>query len=92
MTREQPERAQLLRATLSRDQPTSSDRRRLEGAGTRGDEGRARLGDAVGERELEVLGDELADVGALDVLGLLELDNAEDLIRGLEKACLEVAG
>lgn len=33
----------------------------------------------MGERELEVLGDELADVRALDVLGLLELDDAEDL-------------
>ena len=39
----------------------------------------AGLGDAVRERELEVLGQELLDVRALDVVGLLELDNAEDL-------------
>lgn len=39
------------------------------------------LGDTVGERELEVLGEELADVRALDVLGLLKLDNTDDLER-----------
>jgi len=33
----------------------------------------------VGEGEGEVLGDELLDVRALDVLGLLDLDDAEDL-------------
>lgn len=33
----------------------------------------------MGEGESEVLGDELLDVGALDVLGLLDLNNAEDL-------------
>jgi hypothetical protein len=33
----------------------------------------------VGEREAEVLGEELADVGALDVLGLLELDDTENV-------------
>jgi len=37
------------------------------------------LGDTVGEREAQVLGDELADVGSLDVLGLLDLSNAEDV-------------
>ena len=37
----------------------------------------------MGERELEVLGDELLDVGPLDVLGLLELDDAENLGREL---------
>lgn len=37
------------------------------------------LGDAVGERELEVLLEELLDVGALDVVGLLDLNNAEDV-------------
>lgn len=31
------------------------------------------------KREAQALGGELADVGALDVLGLLELDDAEDL-------------
>jgi hypothetical protein len=38
------------------------------------------LGDTVGEGEGQVLADELPDVGALDILGLLELDNAEDLL------------
>lgn len=33
----------------------------------------------MGKGELEVLGDELLDVGALDVLGLLQLNDAEDL-------------
>lgn len=37
------------------------------------------LGDTVGEGEGEVLGDQLLEVGALDVLGLLDLDNTEDL-------------
>jgi hypothetical protein len=37
------------------------------------------LGDAVGEGELQVLLDELLDVGALDVVDLLELNDAEDL-------------
>jgi len=41
----------------------------------------ADLGDTVGEREGEVLGDELLDVGALDVIGLLDLNNAEDLSK-----------
>jgi hypothetical protein len=33
----------------------------------------------VGKREFEVLGKELLDVWALDVVGLLELDDLEDL-------------
>jgi hypothetical protein len=33
----------------------------------------------VGQGERELLGDELLDVGALDILGLLDLDNAENL-------------
>lgn len=52
---------------------------RLEGRWAVGDEGRADLGDAVGERELEARDEELPDVGAADVLGLLDLNNAEDL-------------
>ena len=32
------------------------------------------------EREFEVLGEELLDVGALDVFSLLEFDNLEDLL------------
>lgn len=52
------------------------------------------LGDAVGEGELEVLGEELADVGTLDVLGLLELDNAEDLEKAIDvsKLCCVDSG
>jgi hypothetical protein len=41
----------------------------------------ADLADAVGERELQVLGDQLADVRALDVLALLDLDDAENVDR-----------
>lgn len=37
------------------------------------------LGNTVGEGELEVLGEELLDVGAADVVGLLDLNNLEDL-------------
>jgi hypothetical protein len=33
----------------------------------------------VRKRELEVLGEELLDVWAFNVIGLLELDNFEDL-------------
>jgi hypothetical protein len=33
----------------------------------------------VGQREREALGDELLDVRALDIIGLLNLDNTEDL-------------
>ncbi|NWN33528.1 hypothetical protein GY663_30590, partial [Klebsiella michiganensis] len=37
------------------------------------------LVDAVGQRELEVLGEELLDVWSADVVGLLYLDDLEDL-------------
>ena len=37
------------------------------------------LGNAVGQRELEVLGEELLDVRAADVVGLGDLDDLEDL-------------
>ena len=43
------------------------------------------LVDAVGERELEVLDEELLDVRAADVGRLLDLDDLEDLRRLLEK-------
>lgn len=33
----------------------------------------------MGEREAQVLGEELPDVGSLDILGLLDLDDAENL-------------
>jgi hypothetical protein len=39
----------------------------------------ADLGQAMGQGEAEVLGDELSEVGALDVLGLGQLDDTEDL-------------
>jgi hypothetical protein len=40
----------------------------------------------VRKRELEVLGEELLDVWALNVIGLLELDDLEDLFeRWLEE-------
>jgi hypothetical protein len=39
--------------------------------------------DTVRKREFEVLGEELLDVWALDVVGLLELDNLEDLLKHL---------
>ena len=42
-------------------------------------EGRADLLDAVGERELELGHQKLLDVGAADVLRLLDLDNTENL-------------
>ena len=43
------------------------------------DEGRADLANTVGERELELGDKELLDVGAADGVGLLDLDNLEDL-------------
>jgi hypothetical protein len=33
----------------------------------------------VRKREFEVLGEELLDIGALDVVGLLKFNNLEDL-------------
>lgn len=39
----------------------------------------ADTGNTVGKRERETLGDELSDVRALDVVNLLDLDNAQDL-------------
>jgi hypothetical protein len=38
-----------------------------------------RLGDTVRKGEGEALGDKLLDVRSLDVLGLFQLDNSEDL-------------
>jgi hypothetical protein len=53
-----------------------------EGSGASGGEDLAALrGVAVGQRELEVLGEELLDVGAADVLGLLNLNDLEDVDR-----------
>ena len=57
----------------------ATNRRRLERRRPVRDEGRADLLDAVGERELEVRREQLLDVWAADVGGLLDLDDAEDL-------------
>ena len=45
-------------------------------------EGRADLGDTVGEGELEVGNHELLDVRAADVLGVVDLNDLQDLYRG----------
>jgi hypothetical protein len=34
----------------------------------------------VREREAEALGDQLLDIGALDIFGLLDLDDTENLV------------
>lgn len=39
----------------------------------------SRLDGTVGQGELEVLGEELLDVGAADALSVVDLDNLEDL-------------
>lgn len=52
----------------------------LEGGWSLGSEELARgLVDAVGHGELEVLGEELLDVGAADIGGLLNLSDLENL-------------
>ena len=38
------------------------------------------LGHTVRKREFQVLGKQLFDVRALDIIGLLEFDNLEDLL------------
>jgi len=48
----------------------------------------AGLGHAVREREAEALGDQLLDVGALDVLGLLDLNDTENLVQQSQCRCL----
>lgn len=40
------------------------------------------LGDTVRKREFEILAEKLLDIGTLDIIGLLDLDDPEDL-RGL---------
>lgn len=39
----------------------------------------ARIGRAVGQRELKVLGEELLDVGTADAVGIGDLDDLQDL-------------
>ena len=53
--------------------------RGLERRRAASDEGRPRLGDAVGERELEAGGQELLDVGPANIVGLFNLSDTEDL-------------
>ena len=66
--------------------------RLVEGRWTLGgeDSGTGSLGDAVWKWELEVLGEELLDVWALDVLGLLKLDDLENLCYVLEQVLTRV--
>lgn len=52
---------------------------RLEGAWSSRGEDLLGGRETVGQGELEVLGQELLDVGATDVGGLLNLDDLEDL-------------
>jgi hypothetical protein len=53
-----------------------------KGGGTRVSEQLlARVGGAVGQGELEVLGEELLDVGAADAVDIGDLNNLKDLYR-----------
>lgn len=63
---------------LPRTPPYRSERS-VEGRWPVGEEEAAALDDAVGKGEAEVGGEELLDVGAADVGGLLDLGDAEDL-------------
>lgn len=36
----------------------------------------------MGEREFEVLGDQLLDIWSLDIIGACELNDFQDLIKG----------
>ncbi len=68
-----------------------SQRNDSESRGPVRNEGRADLGDTVGEGELELRDQELLDVGAADVLGLLDLDNTEDLrVVSVSSSCLRI--
>ena len=51
----------------------------LEGRRAVRNEGRADLGDTVGKRELEVGNEKLPDVGATNIVGLLNLHNTKNL-------------
>lgn len=53
----------------------------LEGLGTVGNERRPGLGDTVRKREFEVGDHQLLDVWTTDVVGLLDLHDAEDLFH-----------
>ena len=67
---------------------TARASRLVEGRWSVGEEEAATLDDAVRKGEAEVGSEELLDVGAADVDGLLDLGNAEDLIasRATESA------
>jgi hypothetical protein len=49
-----------------------------------------RLRDAVRKRELEVFGKELLDVWSLDIIGLLELNDLEDLLCEISNSFEEI--
>ena len=57
----------------------------LESCGTASSKRRARLGNTVGEGELEVGDEELLDVGTADVIGLLDLHHAENLCTSVNR-------
>ena len=71
---------------LPEQQPHTENRKdntekilRLEGGWPSGSEDLLAGGDAVGQRELEILGHKLLDVRAADVGGLLDLNDLENL-------------
>ena len=51
----------------------------LEGCWAVGDKGGASFGNTVGKRELEVGNEKLPDVGATNIVGLLNLHNTKNL-------------
>ena len=60
--------------------PLSDPHLSKSGRSMSGEQSLARgLGHTVRKREFEVLGEQLFDVRALDIIGLLELDNFKDL-------------
>ena len=61
--------------------PTNHEphRHNLESRGPVRDEGRADFLDAVGKGELELGNQKLLDVGPANIVGLLNLDNTQDL-------------
>ena len=68
-----------LHARLAR---SVESRRSLSGE----DLGASGFGNAVRKRELEVLGEKLLDIWALDIFGLFELNDLKDLGRIVSKA------
>lgn len=71
---------------LSRPSPSSSIAPSVESRWALGGEqlGASCLGNTVRKREFEVLGEKLLDVRALDVVGLLKLNDLENLRKFCE--------